>query len=120
MKPIGTVMIGYPAIAGGFHSAVSTAFYRPVNDAGYNYWQADETACRKFIERTLHELSSRLCGVVALAIGETCTLVARFSDWLLIEGAIPKSVPTAEKIEQKLREAFPGSTFTLNIEALAS
>jgi hypothetical protein len=105
----------YSAIA-AFHDAVKAACVRSVNDAGYPRWQRDETAYRAFLESKLRELSNRLSGVVALAIAETGKLVARFSDWCLCEGNKPKSVPTSEKIERKLREAFPGSGFRVEVQ----
>ena len=108
----------YPAIQ-CFHEQCSAAFVRPVSEAGSSYWQRDDQSYRTFIERTVRTLSNQLSAVTALAIDETCpgTLAARFADWLLCEGGRkPKSVPTSERIERRLCEAFPGSRFRVEIE----
>jgi hypothetical protein len=56
--------------------------------------------------------------LTAQAIEETFkgALVGRFQDWFLCQGAKPKAVPTAEKIERKLSAAFPGSRFNIDVE----
>jgi hypothetical protein len=110
----------FPAIQ-AFHDYLRAAFYKEVNSREGAYRQFDAQGYRSYIERNMQRLSSRLSGIVALATAELfpTKLVARFTDWVLCEGAKPKSVPTAEKLERKLREAFPGSRFQISIEEVA-
>ena len=50
--------------------------------------------------------------IAALAVEGTC--VARFSDWLLLEGK-PKP-KLADTISEKLETAFAGQSFQVNVE----
>jgi hypothetical protein len=108
----------FPAVQ-AFHDYLRAAFYKEVTSRGEGaYRQFDGPGYRSYIERNVQRLSNRLSGIVALASEQLFPrkLVARFTDWLLCEGAKPKSVPTAEKLERQLAKAFPGSRFRVIIE----
>ena len=75
-------------------------------------------AHQTFVDQTICELLRFVSCVGALAIEETTkgALVARFSDWLLIESSKPRQGDLRNSISDKLASAFTGSTFNVQIE----
>jgi hypothetical protein len=103
----------YPAIA-RFHDEIESRFWRSVSTGfGSTYEQhrvSDEPACRAYLESEFARLLDQASLIAAQTIGAGC--VARFDDWLLVEGKIK---PSADKIANKLRAAFPGGNFQVEI-----
>jgi hypothetical protein len=103
----------YPGIA-RFHQYLRDFFWKPAGADGYRRF--DMTAYHSYIKRELDKLLQAVSLLTAAAIeGE---VVARFQDWLLVQGPKPKSIPTAERIERKLSAAFPSARFNIHVEAL--
>jgi hypothetical protein len=105
----------YAAIA-QFHSVIATEFFW--RSTGTQYRKFDSVAHRRYLDGGTHKLLDYASLIIAQALEAMLpnACVARFNDWLLVEGNKPKTVPTAEKIERKLVAAFPGSKFQVKIE----
>jgi hypothetical protein len=73
----------------------------------------DSERHRAYIERETNKLVD---AVPLVAASETHGCVARFTDSLLCEGKPPRSL--ADKIGAKLKAAFRGSDFNVQIEEI--
>ena len=104
----------YPRIE-QFHAELRSAFYRSVGANVYDaHTQFDAGAHRGFIQRNMRDLLSILGAVVALATDDKqARIVARFDDWLLLEGKPPKFLES--RIESELATAFPASSFQIAV-----
>jgi hypothetical protein len=105
----------FPAIQ-AFHDYLTAAFYKEVASRGGAHRQFDAQSYRSYIDRNVQRLSNRLSGIVALATEQLfpTKLVARFTDWLLVEGK-PNAL-TSEKVAERLNAAFSGASFNLQVE----
>ena len=109
----------FPAIA-HFHSTISDFFFRDVaNSDGYRKF--DAAAFHAYLAGEMRVLLNRLSALVALALDEIMpnTIVARFSDRILIEHEKVKAVPLIERIERKLATAFANARFKFNVNDVA-
>jgi len=66
-------------------------------------------------------LQNRLSALTALTLDELMpdSIVARFSDLILVEHEKPKAVPLIERIERRLATAFANARFKFNVESVA-
>jgi hypothetical protein len=94
-----------------FHRQVAGCFLKPVGD----HHEFEPARHRRFIDATVLNLSNALSTVVGLTIeGATSgVLVARFDDWLLLEGKPPKFLQS--RIESELATAFPSASFQIAV-----
>jgi len=108
-----------PAIA-HFHSTISDFFWRDVGNAE-GHRKVDANACRDYIKREMQVLQNRLSALTALALDELMpnSIVARFSDLILVEHEKPKAFPLIERIERKLATAFANARFKFNVNEVA-
>ncbi len=103
----------YPAIA-QFHDVLRDYFWQSVG-AGSVYHAHrvfDSARYHSYLDHSLGRLLDCVSAIAALAVEGTC--VARFSDWLLLEGK-PKP-KLADTISEKLETAFAGQSFQVNVE----
>ena len=101
-----------------FHDTLRGYFFREVSSHGHGHHQFDAAAHRNYVERELHKLVDFVSLLAAQAVEETGVCMARFSDWLLVEGK-PETVST-EKISSQLAAAFRGATFNVTVEEIGS
>jgi hypothetical protein len=88
--------------------------------AGSGYHRFDERAYFLFMDEQIDRLLTEVSLLAAQAIEQTATgaCVARFKDWILVEGNKHKAV-LHERVTEKLRTAFPDSTFRVTLEEVA-
>ena len=98
----------FPRI-GVFHHQLGSLFYRPVTD----HREFEGGKHRMFIDTAVGNLSNVVSAVVGLTIESASkgALLARFDDWLLLEGKPPKFLQS--RIESDLATVFPGARFEI-------
>jgi hypothetical protein len=99
-----------------FHAVIESYYRKPVSSHDHGHFEFDSAAHRRYLDREIQKLLDYVSALAALALDEAMpdACVARFADWLLVQGK-PNALAT-EKIADKLAAAFNGATFPVGIE----